>query len=206
MPGCPLRPPPRGTGYAAHVDVTALLLAPVRVPLRVGRALDDLATLAERARRDPDPVEEVRHRIDALLTEIATLNGLARRLLPVAGELNATGRAIVDGGAELTEVARGLRAVAREIRDGGTELTIEARGLRGVSREIVDGGERLTEVSDALEAHLRVFHAALPRLLQGLDTVEELEEAVETVADTVEPLQGAAATGGRVTQRFSRSQ
>ena len=187
------------------MDVGSLLLAPIRVPLRVGRALDDLAALAERARRDPDPVEEVRERIDALLAEIGTLNALAADLLPVARRLNGTGREIVDGGAELTAEARGLRGVAAEIRDGGTELTWEARGLRGVAAEIRDGGERLTEVSEALEQHLRVFHAALPRLLEGLDTVEELEEAVETVAHTVEPLQGAAERVGRVTQRFSRS-
>ena len=183
----------------------SILLAPIRVPLRVGRALDDLATLAERARRDPDPVDEVRDRIDALLAELATLNGLVRELVPVARAVDATGREIVAGGAELTEVARQLREVARDIRDGGRELTLEARGLRGVSREIADGGERLTEVSGALEVHLRTFHAALPRLLQGLDTVEELEDAVETVAATVEPLQGAAERVGRVTQRFSRS-
>ena len=193
------------SGIDGGVDVASLLLAPVRVPLRVGRALDDLAALADRARRDPDPVAEVSDRIDALLAELATLNALAAELLPTAVALDATAREIVDGGAELTAEARALRQVAREIRDGGTELTHEARALRGVSIEIRDGGERLTEVSQALELHLRTFHAALPRLLQGLDTVEELEEAVETVADTVEPLQGAAARVGRVTQRFSRS-
>lgn len=187
------------------MDATSILLAPVRAPLRIGQALDDLATLAERARRDPDPVEAVRDRIDALLAEIGTLNALVADLLPVAIALNATGREIVEGGAELTEEARRLNVVGREIRDGGEDLTLEARGVRGVSREIRDGGERLTEVSQALELHLRTFHAALPRLLDGLDTVEELEDAVETVADTVEPLQGAAERVGRVTQRFSRS-
>jgi methyl-accepting chemotaxis protein len=187
------------------VDVASLLLAPVRVPLRVAQALDDLATLAERARRDPDPVEEVRERVDTLIAEIRTLNVLALDLGSTAVDVVGTGRQIVDGGAELTAEARGVRAVAREIVDGGQELTAEARALRGVSREIVDGGQELTAVGEALEVHLRTFRAALPRLLEGLDTVEELEEAVETVADTVEPLQGAAERVGRVTQRFSRS-
>jgi hypothetical protein len=175
-------------GYSDGVNVGSILLAPVRVPVRVAQALDDLATLAERARRDPDPVEEVRDRIDALLAEIATLNGLATQLLPVAAGVTAVGREIVDGGQELTAEARALNVVSREIRDGGEDLTLEARALRAVAREIVDGGERLT-----LEA----------RALRGVS--EDLEDAVETVADTVEPLQGAAESVGRVTKRFSRS-
>ena len=187
------------------MDLGSLLLAPIRVPLRVGQALDDLATLADRARRDPDPVEEVRERIDALLAELATLNAQAAELLVVAPSLVAVAREIVDGGAELTAVARALHATAREIVLGGEELTATARVLDGDTRELIDGGARLTGVSEDMETHLRIFRAALPRLLEGLDTVEELEEAVETVADTVEPLQGAAERVGRVTQRFSRS-
>jgi hypothetical protein len=50
-----------------------------------------------------------------------------------------------------------------------------------------------------------VFVAVLPRILRALDTVDRLEEEVETVADTIEPLQGAAERVGRVTQRLSRS-
>jgi hypothetical protein len=187
------------------VELTSILLAPVRVPLRVGQALDDLATLAERARRDPDPVEEARDRIDALLAEIGTLNGLVRELLPVAVAVVGVGREIVDGGAELTEETRRVRATAREIVLGGEELTATGRVLDADTRELIDGGARLTEVSELLESHMRTFRGALPRLLEGLDTVEELEEAVEVVADTVEPLQGAAERVGRVTQRFSRS-
>ncbi len=187
------------------MDLTSILLAPVRVPLRIGQALDDLATLAERAQRDPDPVEEVRERIDALLAELAMLNAQAAELIVVAPHIVGVGREIIDGGAELTEVARSLRATAREIVLGGEDLTATARVLEGDTRELIDGGERLTEVSEQLETHMRIFRAALPRLLKGLDTVEELEHAVETVADTVEPLQGAAARVGRVTQRLSRS-
>jgi methyl-accepting chemotaxis protein len=125
----------------------------VRVPVRIAQALDDLATLAERARRDPDPVEEVRGRLDVLLAELQNLN--------------LTARDIVDGGEELTEVARELRDTAREIVLGGQELTATAR---------------------VLDAH-----------------TTELEDSVDTVADTVAPLQGAAERVGRVTQRFSRS-
>ena len=51
---------------------------------------------------------------------------------------------------------------------------------------------------------LRDLRVALPRLLEGLDSVEQLEESVETVAETVEPLQGVAKGVGRVSNRLSR--
>ncbi len=188
------------------MDLGSVILAPIRVPLRVAQALDDLATLAERARRDPDPVEEVRDRVDALVAEIGTLNALAAtELLPVARAIVAVGREIVDGGAELTEETRRVNLVGREIVLGGEDLTATARILDGDTRELIDGGERLTAVTELMESHMRTFRAALPRLLEGLDTVEQLEDAVETVADTVEPLQGAAERVGRVTSRFSRA-
>jgi hypothetical protein len=193
------------------MDLSSLVLAPVRVPLRIGRALDDLAVLAERASRDPDPVEQARERLDLLLIELSAL--IAR-----AGE-------IVDGGAELTRTAKETNSIMREllavsgallpatvaldgtgrdIVDGGAELTAVARRLHVDTRELIDGGSRLTAVSEELEDDLSVFRGAMPRLMKGLDTVEELEDAVETVADTVQPLQGAAERVGRVTQRFSR--
>ena len=179
------------------MSVSDVLLAPWRLPVRVVRALDDLATLAERARRDPDPVEEVRSRLDALLLELAAVVGVARE--------------IVDGGAELTEVARmtvttGLKldSTGQTLHDGGQDLLASVRHMDADTRELIAGGERLTEVTEQLERHLRVFRAALPRVMDGLDTVEELEGAVETVAETVEPLQGAAERVGRVTKRLSR--
>lgn len=78
------------------MDLGSLLLAPIRVPVRAVRtldaALDDLAALAERARREPDPVEEVRVRLDALLMELTALNLVARE--------------IVEGGRDLTDTAK----------------------------------------------------------------------------------------------------
>jgi hypothetical protein len=180
------------------MSVSDVLLAPWRIPVRVVHALDDLATLAERARRDPDPVEEVRVRLDALLLELAAVVGVARE--------------IVAGGAELTDVARATVASAihldttgRTIHEGGRDLLAAVERMDADTRELHAGGERLTAVTEQLEAHLRVFRGAMPRVLDGLDTVDQLEEAVETVAETVEPLQGAAERVGRVTQRFSRS-
>lgn len=180
------------------MSVSDVLLAPWRIPVRAVRALDDLAALAERARRDPDPVEEVRQRLDALLLELAAVVGVAHE--------------IVRGGAELTDVARATVAAAihldttgRTIHEGGKDLLAATERMDADTRELIAGGERLTAVTEQLEAHMRVFRGALPRVMQGLDTVEELEGAVETVAETVEPLQGAAERVGRVTQRFSRS-
>ena len=145
------------------MDLASVVLAPVRVPLRIAQALDDLADIAERARRDPDPVEEVRERLDALLLE-----------------------------------AHALNVVAREIRDGGQDLTATAKQLDADTRELIDGGRDLTDTSKRIEQDLRIFRAALPKIL-------ELEDAVETVAETIEPLQGAAERVGRVTNRLSRS-
>jgi DNA repair ATPase RecN len=139
------------------------------------RALDDLHTVAERARRDPDPVEEIRDRLDALIAEAAGLLVSLQRVHLVAAE-------IVTGGRDLVE----------------TGDRVERRGA-----EIVTGGQDLTAVAESLDETLRVFRAALPRLLRGLDTAEQLEEAVETVAETVQPLQGAAERVGRVTRRLS---
>jgi prefoldin subunit 5 len=63
----------------------------------------------------------------------------------------------------------------------------------------------LRQVSEQLEQHLRVFRAALPRVMHSLETVESIEGKIETVAETVEPLQGAAERVGKVSRRLSRS-
>lgn len=172
------------------MDLTDLLLAPVRVPARAVRALDDLTVLADRARREPDPVEEVRIRLDALLAELTALNVVARE--------------IVLGGRDLTDAARQVDATGRAIHDGGKDLELVARGVESRGAEIRDGGADLTAVGTRLETDMRALLSALPRILDAVDTVEELEGAVETVADTIEPLAGTAERVGRVTQRLSR--
>jgi hypothetical protein len=172
------------------MDLAALIRAPVRISARVVHALDDLAALAERARRDPDPAEQARDRLDALLLELAVVTEVARE--------------IVEGGAELTRTTKATQATMVELIVGGRELTAVAAALEQDTRELIDGGSRLTAVSELIEADLRVVRAALPRIVEGLGSVEELEGAVETVAETIEPLQGAAERVGRVTQRLSR--
>src|SRR3712207_2806597 len=131
------------TGSPWRMSVTDVLLAPVRIPVRVVRALDDLATLAHRARRDPDPVEEVRERLDTLLLELAAVVGVAQE--------------IVRGGAELTDVARATVAAAihldttgRTIHEGGQDLLAATRQMDADTRELIAGGERLTEVTEQL--------------------------------------------------------
>jgi DNA repair ATPase RecN len=194
------------------IDASSVLLAPVRVPARIIQALDDLSTLAERARRDPDPVEQARERVDVLVEELRTVVAVARELIAGGADLTETAKAMHVTMAEmvavaqtLTVTAQRLDATGRAIHDGGDDLKQTADTLHVDTRELIDGGARLTEVSEQLEAHMRTFRAALPRLLDGLDTVEDLEDAVETVADTVEPLQGTAERVGRVTRRLSRS-
>lgn len=151
-----------------------LALTPWRVTRAVVRAADDLNALAERARRDPDPVEEVRMLLGTVLTDI-------RRLDHHAVAVDQTARTIVTGGEDLRRTGESL--------DSHTE-------------ELISGGRELTEVAKELAAHLAVFRAVLPRLLAALDTVDDLEDSLETVADTVEPLQGLANGVGRVTRRL----
>lgn len=194
------------------MDAKAVLLAPVRIPGLAVRALDDLHVIGERARREPDPVEEVRGRLDALMTELVALVavvgqviGVGRQLNVTAAALDASAQQVVIGAEGLLDATQRLHVTAREIVAGGRELTEVGRTLDAHTLELIDGGAELTQVAKSLDSTLRVFRGALPRMLEGLDTVEQLESAVETVADTVEPLQGAAARVGRATKRLSGS-
>jgi hypothetical protein len=83
-------------------------------------------------------------------------------------------------------------------------LIATAAAVDDTGRRIVDGGQDLTAVAQELAASLRVFRAVLPRQLDGLDTVEHLEGAVETMTETVEPLAGAAEGVGRFTRKLTR--
>jgi hypothetical protein len=162
------------------MNLMSLVLAPVRVPLRLARALDDLAAIAERARRDPDPVEVARERLDLALDKLDALLGAATEIVAVGHSVVRTGLV--------------LDSTGRDLHSGGEDLTAVSKAIEADTRTLIDGGEDLTAVSERLDAHLRVFRMALPRLLQ-------LEDAVETVADTVEPLQGATERLGRFVGR-----
>ena len=162
----------------------------------VARAADDLNAVAERARRDPDPVEEVQNRLDALFSELETLIGAVRTV-------DASAVALGAGGEDLLAATRELNATARTIESGGRDLRHTGEVLDDHTQELISGGQDLTAVAKDLAESLRVFRAALPRVLDGLHSVEELEESVETVAETVEPLQGVAKGVGRVTNRLA---
>ena len=172
-------------------------MAPWRAAHAVVRAADDLHTLAERARRDPDPVDEARERLDGLSAQLESLIAVGRSLDGNAASIDTEAAALVT-------VARELLGTSRTIVTGGEDLRRTGETLDAHTREIITGGKDLTAVAEELAASLRVFRAALPRVLDGLHSVEELEDSVGTVAETVEPLQSLTQGVGRVSQRLSR--
>jgi prefoldin subunit 5 len=174
-----------------------VVLAPWRAVRVLARAAEDLNAVAERARRDPDPVEQARERLDALFTELETLIAGIRKV-------DASAVALGAGGEDLLLATRSLNSTARAIETGGRDLRRTGQVLDEHTQELITGGQDLTAVAKDLADSLQVLRVALPRLLEGLDSVEQLEESVETVAETVEPLQGVAKGVGRVSERLSR--
>jgi prefoldin subunit 5 len=174
-----------------------MLLAPWRAVRGLARAAEDLHSVAERARRDPNPVDEARERLDALFSELETLIAAIRTV-------DASAVALGAGGEDLLLATRSLDSTARTIETGGRELRRTGEVLDEHTQELIAGGQDLTAMAKDLADSLRALRVALPRLLEGLDSVEQLEESVETVAETVEPLQGVAKGVGRVSDRLSR--
>ena len=156
------------------MDLTSIVLAPIRLPMRLASAVEELTTEMKQVRTVGESV------LSTLQLAVEEITVLTR----VAESVDVTGQQIVVGGRDLTAVTR-----AQE-RD---------------SRELIEGGRDLTEVAKDIETNLEIFRAVLPRLLEALDTVDRLETEVETVAETIEPLQGAAERVGRVTKRLSRT-
>jgi hypothetical protein len=174
-----------------------VVFAPWRAVRVLARAAEDLNAVAERARRDPDPVEQAREGLDALFTELETLIVAIRRV-------DASAVALGAGGEDLLLATRSLDSTARAIETGGRELRRTGEVLDEHTQQLIVGGQDLTAVAKDLANSLRVLRDALPRLLEGFDSVEQLEGSVETVAETVEPLQGVAKGVGRVSDRLSR--
>jgi hypothetical protein len=163
----------------------------------VARAAEDLNALAERARRDPDPIEEARERVDALFAQLETLVVAIRTV-------DATGVALGAGGEDLLLATRELNSTARTIETGGRDLRRTGELLDDHTQELIAGGRELTAVAKDLSHSMRILRTAFPQLLDGMDSVAQLEESVETVAETIEPLQGVAKGVGRVSERLSR--
>ena len=178
------------------VSPVEIVLAPWRAVRVLARAAEDLNAVAERARRDPNPVDEVRERLDALFTQL-------EMLLAAVRTVDASALALGAGGEDLLRATRELNSTARTIETGGRDLRRTGEVLDDHTQELISGGQDLTAVAKDLADSLRVLRAGLPRLLEGLDSVEQLEESVDTVAETVEPLQGVAKGVGRVSDRLS---
>ena len=172
----------------------AMLALPGVAMRRTGRALDDLALLASLAARAPGALEIALQRVDLALDEVGALITEARALHVDVATVNASatrvaevGVAIHDGGEDLLEEMKLLHA--------------DARALHDVAVALHDGGEDLLEATRRIDARLAVFEAALPQLLSGVKTAQALGESVESVAETIEPLHGAAEKVGRLTRR-----
>ncbi len=60
-----------------------------------------------------------------------------------------------------------LDGTGRAIIDGGEELTQTAKTLEVDTRELIEGGSRLTDVAQRMEADLRVLRPAMPQLLNA---------------------------------------
>lgn len=193
------------------IGLGRVVRTPVDVACRIVQALDDLAALADRARRDPDPVQEARERLDALLVEMRAMLALLVDLRGEAHELTEQTRSVQRLVADALPVVEALSAAGERLEASagrvlGAEeaLVASSREVEAQTHDLIADGRKLITVSERIDGSLGVFRAALPRLIEGLDTVEDLEGAVETVAETVEPLQGAAQKVGRATQRLSR--
>src|SRR4051794_30173376 len=142
------------------------LLNPLTVPRLAVRALDDLNAMADVARRDPHPMEELAERADGIGADLEALVEVARGILE-------TGQEVIVGGGDLRRTGVSLRGPAGEVRQGGRDL--------------------------------RQALVAMPEVARGLPPpLPEREDAVERVADTVEPLQRPVAKVGRLTQALSR--
>jgi hypothetical protein len=142
------------------MDIGSLAKAPIRIPLRLVQALDDLSALADRARRDPDPFEELRDRLDVLLLEL--------------GRLIETTQAIVVGGAELTVVARTLEGSTRELIDGGDRLRVATEQIEAHLRAFRAALPRVMDSLDTVE-----------QLEGAMETVAETVEPLQGAAERV---------------------
>lgn len=138
--------------------IKTVLSLPLMGPRLVMRALEDLHSLAEGARRQPRAAQEITAVLQAVMAEVAAVTA-ATAATAVTDEVAAQAREIVSGGAELNQIGRVLDAHAAQIADGGQDLVAVARSL---------------------DETLTVFRQLLPRGLSSLDTVEDLEEPAES--------------------------
>ncbi len=82
----------------------------------IARAAEDLNAVAERARRDPDPVEKALERLDALLATAQTIESGGRDLRRTGEVLDGHTEELISGGQELTMVAKDLAESLQIVR------------------------------------------------------------------------------------------
>jgi hypothetical protein len=159
---------------------------PLTLPPRLlFRALDDLHALAEAARRLPDiertlidRFERLEQRADAIEDQLGDALDLGAKIDRRGADIVALGRRIDARADEILEVGRGLH-------ERGAELLAEGEIIAERAREVAVTGSELV--------------AAFP-------TLERTAQIGETLAQAVEPLQGAAERLGRVVDRLPGGQ
>src|SRR5436305_1878205 len=99
----------------ARTTPLTALLNPMTVARLVLRALDDLGALADIARRDPHPMDELTERVDGVRADLEAL-------LLVTRGVQASAQEIIVGGDDLRRTGDSLDGTAAQIRDGGEQL------------------------------------------------------------------------------------
>ena len=139
-----------------------IALAPWRGARGLVRALDDLNALAERARRDPDPVE--------------TLTGAIRTV-------DASAVALAAGGEDLLEATRELNSTARTIEAGGRDLRHTGESLDAHTQELIAGGQELTDVAKDLAHSLRILRSEVGTVAETVEPLQGVARGVGRVTD-----------------------
>ncbi|HEU4977031.1 MAG TPA: hypothetical protein VFT50_18220 [Baekduia sp.] len=186
------QPPPWVRDFGRRLDALHGQLG-AAIPLigelvALGTELRDLGRHVEvRARELRDEGRE-------LLDAGRRLHATGEALLDEGRRLATTGTELLDEGGRLGATGKALAAEGRQLRDRGDTLVAREEALSATAERV----EHLT--GDLLE-QLRMAMRFVPAATEAL---ERLQGPAETMAETVEPLEGAAAAVGRATRRLRR--
>src|SRR4051794_4136829 len=123
------------------------LLNPLTLPRLALRALDDLYALADIARRDPHPMEELTERTDGIGADLEALVEVARGILE-------TGQEIIVGGDDLRRTGVSLDGTAAQIRDGGGDLRQAVGALLEVAPRLLVHPPQLRDPLQTAAGHV----------------------------------------------------
>src|SRR4051794_31948532 len=162
-------------GHRRSEGIFPATVNPLTLPPRlILRALDDLHAIAEAARRLPT--------LEAMLVDrFDTLDARAEEVLERMGEMLALGERVSERGREIVAFGERIDARGEELLERGGELVVQGREIVAQAQEVAVTGRELA--------------AAFP-------TLERTAQIGETLAQAVEPLQGAAERLGRVVDRL----